>query len=112
MNNGAARAVLLVALAAAGLVAFVLVGPRAATPDLFRLTWVVDAHQFGPVGYRDPAGALSPDGAGWPTPKDVFFASVRPTAGRSIDLPAGEAQIRTIAWSPDNRTILADGSGR
>ena len=29
--------------------------------------------------------------------------------GPLVDLPAGDAQIRNIAWSPDNRTILADG---
>jgi Tol biopolymer transport system component len=111
MNNGAARAVVLVALAAAGVAAFVLVRPRAAAPDLFRLTSVVDAHQLGPVGYRDPAGAISPDGR-WAAYSEGRFLRVRAIdGGPLIDLPAGEAQIRSIAWSPDNRTILADGFG-
>ncbi len=111
MNNGAARAVLLVALAAAGVAAFVLVRPRAAAPELFRMTSVVDAHQLGPVGYRDPAGAISPDGR-WVAYSEGRFLRVRATdGGPLIDLPAGEAQIRSIAWSPDNRTILADGFG-
>src|SRR5262249_45973981 len=30
--------------------------------DRSRLTLVATAHQLGPVGYRDPAGAISPDG--------------------------------------------------
>ena len=30
--------------------------------------------------------------------------------GPVVEFPPGEAQIRNIAWSPDNRTILADGS--
>ena len=30
--------------------------------DAGRMTFVAIAHQLGPVGYRDPAGAISPDG--------------------------------------------------
>ena len=38
--------------------------PRPArTIDDARLSWVAEAHQLGPVGYRDPAGAISPDGS-------------------------------------------------
>ena len=48
---------LFVALVAAGVAAFVLVRPRAAAPDVSRLTSVAHAHQLGPGGYRDPAGA-------------------------------------------------------
>jgi Tol biopolymer transport system component len=74
-----------------------------------RLTWIADAHQFGPVGYRDPAGALSPDGR-WIAYAEGRFLHVRAVEGGPlVELPAGEAQIRNIAWSPDNRTILADG---
>jgi Tol biopolymer transport system component len=74
-----------------------------------RFAWVGDAHQFGPVGYRDPAGAVSPDGQ-WLAYSEGRFLRVRPIDGGPIvDLPANEAQIRTIAWSPDNRSILADG---
>jgi len=111
MNIGIARAVALVALAAAGVAAFVLVRPRAAAPEVFRMTSVVDAHQLGPVGYRDPAGAISPDGR-WVAYSEGRFLRVRAIdGGPLVDLPAGEAQIRSIAWSPDNRTILADGFG-
>ena len=35
--------------------------PSPAT-DLAALTYVTTAHQLGVVGYRDPAGAISPDG--------------------------------------------------
>ena len=34
-------------------------GPGDAGP---RFTWVATAHQLGVVGYRDPVGAISPDG--------------------------------------------------
>ena len=77
-----------------------------------RLAWFATAHQFGPVGYRDPAGAISPDGQ-WVAYSEGRFLRVRATGGGPvIDLPAGEAQIRNLSWHPDSRTILADGYRR
>ena len=74
-----------------------------------RLAWVADAHQLGPVGYRDPAGAVSPDGR-WVAYSEGRFLRVRPIDGGPIvDLPPNEAQIRNLAWSADSRTIAADG---
>src|SRR5476651_1490744 len=74
-----------------------------------RLAWIATAHQFGPVGYRDPAGAISPDGQ-WVAYSEGRFLRVRAAGGGpSVDLPPGEAQIRNLVWSPDNRTILTDG---
>ncbi|MGH9139863.1 MAG: LpqB family beta-propeller domain-containing protein [Vicinamibacterales bacterium] len=109
MTKGAVRVVGLLALLGAGAAAFLYARSRETPPGAHRLAWVVDAHQFGPVGYRDPAGAISPDG-GWIAYSEGRFLRVRSTAGGPlVDLPAGEAQIRTIAWSPDNRTILTDG---
>src|SRR5436190_12893386 len=77
--------------------------------DPVRLAWVATAHQFGPVSYRDPAGAISPDGR-WIAYSEGRFLRVRPIGGGPVlDLPAGEAQIRNLSWNPDSRTILADG---
>src|SRR5690349_8674196 len=65
--------------------------PSAAPPA--RLAWVATAHQFGPVSYRDPAGAISPDGK-WIAYSEGRFLRARPIGGGpTIDLPAGEAQI-------------------
>jgi Tol biopolymer transport system component len=112
MNVSAARAGLLLALVAAGAAAWQLAPPRARAVDASRMTWVADAHQFGPVGYRDPAGAISPDGR-WIAYSEGRFLRVRAVDGGPLaDLPAGDAQIRTIAWSPDSRTILTDGLQR
>src|SRR4051812_29225769 len=73
------------------------------------MAWVGDAHQFGPVGYRDPAGAISPDGR-WLAYSEGRFLRVRPIdGGPVVELPPNDAQIRTIAWNPDNRSVLADG---
>ena len=80
-----------------------------APADTARLTWIADAHQLGPVGYRDPAGAISPDGRWLAYSEGRFLRVRRVEGGPLVDLPEGEAQIRNIAWSPDNRLIIADG---
>jgi len=99
---------ILLALVTAG-VASVFVARREPARDVPRLTWVADAHQLGPVGYRDPAGAISPDGR-WIAYSEGRFLRVRPIGGGPIvELPPAEAQIRNVAWSPDSQTILADG---
>ncbi|PYQ93785.1 MAG: hypothetical protein DMF96_28510 [Acidobacteria bacterium] len=103
------RSLILLALVAAACVAIVLMVRREPLRDAARLVWVADAHQLGPVGYRDPAGALSPDGR-WIAYSEGRFLRVRPAGGGPIvELPPGEAQIRNVAWSPDSRMIVADG---
>jgi Tol biopolymer transport system component len=109
MQRSALRPLTLLALLVASVATIALWPRRAPDADAARLTWIADAHQFGPVGYRDPAGALSPDGQ-WIAYSEGRFLRVRPAGGGPIvELPPGEAQIRNLAWSPDNRTILADG---
>src|SRR3954465_7934003 len=109
MRAQSLRAVLLVALLAGGVAVFLVAARRAPPADTSRLTWAGEAHQFGPVGYRDPAGAISPDGR-WLAYSEGRFLRVRPIAGGPlIDMPAGEGQIRTIVWSPESKRILADG---
>jgi Tol biopolymer transport system component len=89
----------------------VLYRARRSTPpiDNSKLRWIADAHQLGPVGYRDPAGAISPDGR-WIAYSEGRFLRVRPVGGGPvIELPPGEAQIRNIAWDSESQRILADG---
>ena len=82
------RAALLFVLFVALASALVLFLPRAQQSDA-RLAWVATAHQFGPVGYRDPAGAISPDGK-WIAYSEGRFLRVRPVDGGPIvDLPPG-----------------------
>lgn len=108
MRASALRSVLLFALfvaIASGLVLFLPRGPG----DQERLALAATAHQFGPVGYRDPAGAISPDGK-WIAYSEGRFLRVRPIDGGPIlDLPAGPAQIRYVTWRPDSRAIATDG---
>src|SRR5207247_10210537 len=80
-------------------------------PESRRFTWVVDAHQLGPVGYRDPAGAIAPDGLSIAYSEGRFLR-VRPVdGGPLVDLPAGEAQIRNLLWRPYGAAVIADGYG-
>jgi Tol biopolymer transport system component len=103
------RRIALAALVLAAIAAIVISARRDPIPDTVRIHWVATAHQLGPVGYRDPAGAISPDGR-WVAYSEGRFLRVRAVGGGPVaEFPAGEAQIRHIAWHPDNRTILADG---
>ena len=107
MQRSNIRATALTALVVVALAAVPFLRRGAAPPP--RLAWVADAHQLGPVGYRDPAGAISPDGQ-WIAYSEGRFLRVRPIdGGPSAELPPGEAQIRNLAWSADGRTIAADG---
>ena len=103
------RWLVLLALVLVAAAAIVITLGRGPGSDASRLVWVATAHQFGPVGYRDPAGAISPDGR-FIAYSEGRFLRVRPVGGGPVvTLPAGESQIRNIAWSPDSRTIVADG---
>lgn len=108
------RAVVLVALVAVAIAAIAVARRRdaaASSPGTTPLTWIADAHQFGPVGYRDPAGAISPDGQ-WIAYSEGRFLRVRPAGGGpSVTLPSNEVQIRDLTWSPDSRKIVANGFG-
>src|SRR5215468_1668422 len=102
---------LLVLVLVAAVAALVATRSREVSIAPARLTWVATAHQLGPVGYRDPAGAISPDGR-WIAYSEGRFLRVRPIDGGPIvDLPPVEAQIRNLSWNPDSRTILTDGFG-
>lgn len=108
MRASSVRAALLFILFVALASAFVLFLPRGQSADS-RLAWVATAHQFGPVGYRDPAGAISPDGK-WIAYSEGRFLRVKPIDGGPIvDLPPGPAQIRYIAWRADSLAIATDG---
>ena len=109
MQPATARAALVLTLVLAAIIIALVVLRLPPETEPRRLTWVADAHQLGPVGYRDPAGVISPDGL-WIAYSEGRFLRVRSIRGGPVvNLPAGEAQIRNIAWRYDNRTILADG---
>lgn len=73
-----------------------------------RLTYVTTANQLGPVGYRDPVGAISHNG-GWIGYAEGRFLRIQPLGGGPVaDLPPADGQIRHLAWHPDGRSVLVE----
>jgi Tol biopolymer transport system component len=76
--------------------------------DSGRLKLVVTAHQFGPVGYRDPLGVISPSGD-WLAYSIAHRIFIQRTVGGPVaELPPCNATIRHLTWLPDDHTIVAD----
>src|SRR5688500_1751770 len=85
------------------------------------LTYVTTAHQLGVVGYRDPAGAISPDGKHFAYSEGRFIRVIPLGGGAPVPLPAGEGQVRALEWTsndtvvavarPAASTRMADGTG-
>ncbi|MDX1647790.1 MAG: hypothetical protein R3304_11655 [Longimicrobiales bacterium] len=72
------------------------------------LAWVATAHQNGIVGYRDPVGMLSPDGAllAYAEGRDV---RVVPTVGGAKRRMArADGQVRHLAWLDDGSFLAED----
>lgn len=106
--NALVRSLILSGVILAGLSALVL--GRQATPpaeELPRLSYVATAHQFGVVGYRDPFGAISPDGTRLAYTEGRFIRVVPIGGGAPVTLTPGEGQIRYLEWI-DNTTIAAE----
>jgi Tol biopolymer transport system component len=75
-----------------------------------RLTYVTTAHQLGIVGYRDPVGVISPDATrlAYAEGRHVRVAPIG--GGVATTLPAGDGQIRYLAWA-GNDSLVAEDTG-
>jgi Tol biopolymer transport system component len=82
----------------------------AASAQQPRATIVVGVRQLGPVGYRDPIGAISPDGRwlAWAADAHLY---VRPMqVGSAFELGAPENVKLQLAWLPDgDRMAVREG---
>lgn len=80
--------------------------PSVGTSVAAELAWVATARQNGIVGYRDPTGALSPDGAlvAYAEGRDVRVVPV--TGGAPRTMARADGQVRHLAWL-DNASLLA-----
>ena len=92
--------IVLVLLAFSALVA---VYHASATPP--RLQYVTTAHQAGPVGYRDPVGAVSPDGVwlAYVTTRHMFLHRIEGSSTTEL-LPADNTK-GSVIWFPDSRSF-------
>jgi Tol biopolymer transport system component len=75
-----------------------------------RLTYVTTANQLGVVGYRDPVGVISPDATRLAFAEGRYVRVMPIGGGVAQTLPAGEGQIRYLAWS-SNDTLVAEDTG-
>ncbi len=84
-------------------------------PAAAGLRLVAVARQMGPVGYRDPIGAISPDGEWLAYTSGDHLLLVRAASGPVTTLGPAARRIPFIAWLPDARRVVAremDGRGR
>src|SRR6476646_4933515 len=85
----------------------------AQAPASARLRFVVEARQLGPVGYRDPVGAISPDGQ-WLAYASEGRLRLTQVAGGPVSTLGPRGRITSVAWLPDSRRVAslqADGQG-
>ena len=70
-----------------------------------RLQYVTTAHQAGPVGYRDPVGAVSPDGVwlAYVTTRHLFLHRIEGSSTTEL-LPADNIK-GSVIWFPDSRSF-------
>lgn len=70
------------------------------------LTYVTTAHQLGVVGYRDPAGVISPDGKRFAYSEGRFIRVIPIDGGSPVTLPPADQQVRYLEWT-SNDTVVA-----
>jgi Tol biopolymer transport system component len=91
----------------AGLSLSLACGDTSGTARLSAPTLVATVRQFGPVGYRDPLGVISPDGRqlAVATHHRLRIESLSGGAGRT--LPSGLTRVQHLAWRPDGRLVVS-----
>jgi hypothetical protein len=115
------RALILLAVTIVAVVAMLWTRPSpTAAVDLPQLSYVTTARQLGVVGYRDPAGAISPDGKRFAYSEGRFIRVIPIGGGAPITLPPADQQVRYLAWTsndavaavprPPTSFVMADGT--
>src|SRR6185436_15427589 len=100
------RQLVLVTIIGGALVTILWAQPLSPDANPPTLTYVTTAHQLGVVGYRDPPGAISPDGKLFAYAEGRFIRVIPIGGGAPITLPASDGQVRNLAWT-SNDTVLA-----
>ena len=105
------RQLILLTIVVGALVAILWARPAPSTAvDPAELTYVTTAHQLGVVGYRDPAGAISPDSRHLAYSEGRFVRVVPIDGGAPITLPPAEGQVRNLAWATNDMIVVEDAT--
>jgi Tol biopolymer transport system component len=98
------RQLILSGIVIAALIAMAVAGGASSQPDAPspELSYVTTAHQHGVVGYRDPAGAISPDGKRFAYSEGRFIRIVPIGGGAPVTLPPGGGQVRGLEWTSND----------
>ena len=100
------RHVVLVTIVVSALIAILWARPTApAAADPIQLSYITTAHQLGVVGYRDPAGAISPDGKRFAYSEGRFIRIVPIAGGAPVTLPPADQQVRYLAWTSNDMVV-------
>ena len=81
--------------------------PTAGGQTSSRLQYVTTARQDGPVGYRDPLGVMSPDGAWLAYATGTRLSLQRIVGGPVTELGPGINRVIDLAWLPDSQRLAA-----
>lgn len=101
------RQLILFGIVIAAIVALLWARPSPAPAgDMPRLSFITTAHQLGVVGYRDPAGVVSPDGKRFAYSEGRYIRIIPIGGGAPVTLPPAEGQVRHLAWT-SNDTVTA-----
>jgi WD40 repeat protein len=100
------RALVILAITIAAAVAFWMRPSKSIQGDPPQLSYVTTAHQLGVVGYRDPAGAISPDGKRFAYSEGRYIRVVPIGGGAPVTLPPADGQVRFLSWT-SNDTVVA-----
>jgi hypothetical protein len=68
---------------------------------------IATVRQFGPVGYRDPIGVISPDGRWLATAAQQVLQVRTLPDGEARDLEAGIGRINILRWTDDGALAIA-----
>ncbi|MFT5143531.1 MAG: hypothetical protein ACI80V_003471 [Rhodothermales bacterium] len=80
-------------------------GPTPAAYQQPSLRYVTSVDQVGPVAYRDPLGAVSPDGQ-WLAYTTDRFVDVIPSSGGPVRrYGPGVSDLRQLTWMGDSRSL-------
>jgi Tol biopolymer transport system component len=100
------RQLILFAIVIVAVAALLWARPVPPAADAPTLSYVTAAHQLGVVGYRDPAGAISPDGTRFAYSEGRFIRVIPIGGGAPVTLPPSDQQVRYLSWT-SNDTVVA-----